>query len=144
MLYAMMSSLGSRIVCWQFEQIVIYDVLTRQSHFYTDYRLERQFSAFALVSRTVYLIGGRDEFTEDSRRQIIPYTFDSRMNFAALDCRYELQVPRLRATALSDSQQYIYVLGTSVKPFQRSVEKFCAKTGQVEAMADLPVEVLIY
>ena len=104
MLYAMMSSLGSRIVCWQFEQIVIYDVLTRQSHFFTDYRLERQFSAFTLVAQTVYLIGGWDEFTEDSRRQIIPYAFDSRMKFAALDCRYELQVPRLRATALSDSQ----------------------------------------
>ena len=47
--YAMMSSLGSRIICWQFEQIVVYDVLTRTRHFFTDYRLERHYAAFACV-----------------------------------------------------------------------------------------------
>lgn len=41
MFYSMSSQVGSRLICWQFEQIVCYDLLTRQQHFFCHDWLER-------------------------------------------------------------------------------------------------------
>jgi hypothetical protein len=89
MLYEMMSLFGSRLVCWQFEQLVVHDVLSRQKHFFNHFNLERSLAAFAFVNNTAYLIGGvctdRNQVVSEvisqrkmvrSERQIIPYPFD--------------------------------------------------------------------
>lgn len=61
MLYQLMSQVGSRIICWQFEQFVIFDVLTRERHFYQNYKLERSYACFTFVNSKAYLIGGQDD-----------------------------------------------------------------------------------
>ena len=58
MMYQLINSLGSRLVCWQFESIVVIDVLTKRKHFFNHYYLERQHSAFAIVGLRFVLFGG--------------------------------------------------------------------------------------
>lgn len=51
---------GSRLVCWQFEQIVMYDVFSRKRSFFTHFKLERTWAAFAVIKNKFVLVGGLD------------------------------------------------------------------------------------
>lgn len=89
MLYQLINTLGSRLVCWQFESIVVIDVLTRRKHFYSHFKLERQHSAFAVIGLRFVLFGGNcpdhnslHTGKDASVYQIIPYLMDPKTDNA--------------------------------------------------------------
>lgn len=49
-----------------------------------------------------------------------------------------MQYPRMRSAAVTDSDRYIYILGSSKAEGVWKVERFCTKTNQVDELADMP------
>ena len=112
------------MVCWQFESIVVIDVLTRRKHFYNNYKLERHHSAFAVIGLRFVLFGGycADHNSLHSGRdasmyQIIPYLMNAKTDNAEKMFQplpeSRLNHPRLRSTCIADGKRFIYVLGSS-------------------------------
>lgn len=123
---------GSRLICWQFEQIVVYDVFSRRKFFYTHFKLERPWAAFSVIKNIFVLFGGQcvdhnelNGAKDKSEFQVMPYQMlpGAECDFKPLP-ESRLHFPRRRHVCVSDQQEWIYILGSSMMDASNKMERY--------------------
>ena len=55
---------GTRLISWQFEQIVVYDIFMRRCYFFSHHLLEKRNPSFAVVKNLFVIVGGKGDDEE--------------------------------------------------------------------------------
>jgi len=137
---------NSRLIFWQFEQIVMFDIFQRKSYFYSHHLLEKRSPSFALVRNLFVVVGGSgdDDGIDDPRKtsmyQIIPFRLKVNQATRKVDphCLFQqepmsyLKYPRRRHCCVTDGEKYIYILGGDT--IKDKVERYDVHTREVETL----------